>query len=215
MKNNLLTTLIICLFTISCNNQGNPKIFDYGQVENMKYTNTYFDFEITLPDDWKFQSKDQLDNLNNRGRDLLAGDNETLKTALKASEINNAILLSANQYEAGAPVDYNPSISIVAENIKNFPGIKNGSDYLFQVRKLLIQSQVKYEYVDSTFSKETINEFEFFKLNAGLNSLGINIYQIYYSTILNGFSLGIIISYNTEQQKSDMLEALNSIKFIK
>jgi hypothetical protein len=213
MKNNLFTILLISLLAIACNNQEKPKVFDYGRVENMKYINSYFDFEITLPDNWKVQSKEQLNDINNKGRDLIAGDNETMKTFLKASEINSAFLLSANQYEVGAPVDFNPSIAIVAENIKNSPGIKSGNDYLFQVRKLLRQSQVKYDYTDSVFSKETINKMDFYKMNAELTNMGLNIKQIYYSSILKGFSLGIIISFNNDQQKTELLKSVASLKF--
>jgi hypothetical protein len=213
MKNNLFTILLISLLAIACNNQGKPKDFDYGRVENMKYINSYFEFEITLPDNWKVQSKEQLNKLNNTGRDLLAGDNETLKSVLKASEINSAFLLSANQYEVGSPVVYNPNLAIVAENIKNSPGIKSGSDYLFQARKLLKQSQVKYDYIDSLYSKESINKMDFYKMNTELNYMGINIKQIYYSAILKGFSLGIIISFNNDQQKTELLKAVSSLKF--
>jgi hypothetical protein len=45
--------------------------------------------------------------------------------------------------------------------------------------------------------------------------MGIEIKQIYYSAILKDFSLGIIISYNDEQQKSVLLEAISSMKIKK
>jgi len=215
MKKILFTIVSVTFLIIACKNQIKIKEFDYGRVENMKYLNSYFDFEMSIPEKWIIQSKEQKDELKEKGNKLVSGDNEKMKSLLKASEINSAFLFSANQYELGSPVEYNPSIGIVAENTKNFPGIKSGSDYLFQLRKLLKQSQFKYDYIDSVFVKETINQTDFYKMNCDLNYMGITIKQTYYSTILKGFSFGIIISYNNEQQKSDLLKAINSMKFKK
>ncbi len=137
-----IALLFICL--VSCNNTGKPVDFDYGHVENGIYSNTYFDVSINLPQNWVVQSQEQTDKMVEQGSDLIAGEDENMKTVLKASEVNVANLLSAFQYEYGSAVDYNPSIVINSENIKNFPGIKNGADYLFQAKKLLEQGQFQY-----------------------------------------------------------------------
>jgi hypothetical protein len=196
-----------------CSDQDKPKNFDYGHVENGKYVNSYFNFEITLPTGWFVQTKEQMDEMTNSGQDLIAGDDSKMKAVFEASKVNVANLLSVFQFEQGAPVEYNPCFSLVAENIKKFPGIKTGSDYLFQTRKILEQSQIKYDHIDKEFSKEVINGTDFYKMNAEIEYTGLNIKQIYYSAIIKGFSFNLIISYINDQQEQDLLKAVNSMKF--
>jgi hypothetical protein len=213
MKINLLGFLLLTITAIGCKTQNKTNDFDYGHVENSKYVNSYFDFEITVPTGWIVQTKEQMDNLAKTGAELVAGDDSKLKAFVKVSEINTANLLAVYQYERGSAVEYNPSFMLVAENIINAPGIKTGSDYLFQSRKLLEQSQFKYDYIDKEFAKEIINGTEFYKMKAEINYMGLNIKQIYYSTIVDRFSFNVIISFINDQQKLDLLKPINSMKF--
>lgn len=184
MKNNLLSILFLTIITFGCNSQDTPKNFDYGHVKKDKYVNSFFHFEITLPTKWIVQTKEQKDDLMKTGGDLMAGDDKKMKAALKAAEIKSANLLTVFQYEVGTAVDYNPGMVIMVENVSNLPGMKTGSDYLFQVRKFMKQSQIKYDTIDKDFSKELINGVEFYKMNAVMNYLGFAIQQIFYTTIL-------------------------------
>lgn len=213
MKTKLLSIFLLTITVVGCNNQGKPVDFDYGHVENNKYVNSYFDFEMTIPTNWIIQTKDEMDHLAKTGTELFTGDNSKLKAVVKATEINTANLLVAFQYERGASVEYNPSLMLIAENIMNAPGIKTGSDYLFQSRKLLEQSQFKCDYIDKEFAKEMINGTEFYKMNTEINYMGLKIKQLYYSTIVDRFSFSVIISYIDDQQKLDLLKSINSMKF--
>jgi hypothetical protein len=207
--------IFISILTPCCNSNSQPDNFDYGHVENGKYVNDYFDCNIKLPEAWVVQSKEQTENLANTGRKLVVGDDDKMQAALKASEINTANLLAVFQYELGSAVEYNPNIMIVAESVKNAPGIKNGSDYLFQAKRVIQQGQFKYDYLSETFENEKINGTEFYKMDAQLNYMGLEIKQIYYSTVLKGFSFNLIISYNSEEQKEILLTSINSMIFKK
>lgn len=214
-KMSFIGLLILTVLTFSCNSNGKPKDFDYGKVEDSKYLNSFFGFEIELPADWVVQTKEQTENIAKMGKKLVAGDDKNMKAVIKASEINSANLLAVFKYEVGAAVDYNPNFMLVAENLKNAPGIKTGSDYLFQSRKLLKQSQMQYEYIDEEFKKEVINNQEFYLMNCSINYMGLNIKQKYYSTIQNGFCLSAIISFIDDEQKNDLEKIINSMEFNK
>jgi hypothetical protein len=149
------------------------------------------------------------------GKDLVAGEDKNLESVIKASEINSANLLAVFQYELGSAVEYNPNIMIVAENVTNAPGIKNGSDYLFQSRRFLKQSQIQYDYLSEEFDNEMINGTEFYKMDAHMNYMGLEIKQVYYSTITSGFSFIVIVSYVNDDQKKVLLETINSMTFDK
>ena len=213
-KKQLILLLLVTAFC-SCQTNEKPKGFDYGKVENNIYSNSFFNFKIVLPSEWIVQSKEQTENLVEVGKDLVAGDDNNMKAIIKASEINSAYLLTVFQYEVGSAVEYNPSLMLIAENLKLAPGIKKGSDYLFQTRKLLKQSQIEYNNIDSEFEKVSIDNEEFYQMNLDLNHSGLNIKQSYFSTIRNGFSVNAIISFVTSEQKNELEKILNSLKFNK
>lgn len=213
IKFNYIGLAILTTLLISCNQFNKTKDFDYGKVENGKYLNSFFGFEVTLPSDWIVQTKEQTDELSESGKDIIAGDNKNTKAILNASEINSANLLAMFKYEKGAAVDFNPNFIIVAENLKKAPGIKNGGDYLFQTRKLLKQSQLQYDSLDEKFKKEIINNQEFYVMNASIKYMETNIKQSYYSTLENGFCISAIMSYVDDEQKTELEKVFNSMKF--
>ncbi|HEX8549877.1 MAG TPA: hypothetical protein VF691_23145 [Cytophagaceae bacterium] len=201
MKNFLLRAFLFLSAIASCFAQDKANDFDYGRVENNKYTNAFFKCEVTIPTDWIVQTKEQTEAMSKVGKAMVAGADSTMKAVLKASEINSANLLVAFQHEVGSAVDYNPSFSIITENIKNLPGIKSGKEYLFLARRLMEQSQMKYNHLDKEFTKEVINGTDFYTMNTQIKYVGLDIKQIYYSTVRNGFSFNIIISFINNQQK--------------
>lgn len=213
MRKNLPWALLMLLAIISCNNSNKPNGFDFGKIENEKYVNSYFAMEMDVPAGWKIQTQEQMENLSKEGEKLLVGDDKKMKAIVKASEVNTANLFAAYEHEVGSAVAYNPNLMLVAENIQKAPGIKTGNDYLFQARKLLEQSQFRYDHLDQEFEKEVINGMTFYKMNTALNYADLLIKQTYYSTVIKGFSFNVIISFVEEEQKLDLLKTINSLKF--
>jgi len=211
----LIGIVLFTVLALSCNTSNKPQNFDYGHVENGKYLNSFFGFEVGVPANWVVQTKEQSDNLSAMGKEAFAGDNQNMKALISASEVNTANLLTVFKYEMGSPVDFNPSFIFVAENLKFAPGIKSGSDYLFQTRKLLKQSQMQFDYLDEEFTKVVISSHEFYVMNASINSGGTIINQRYYSTIQDGFCLSSVISFANDEQKSELEKVISTIKFNK
>ncbi len=215
MKTKLIGLFVLAVIIASCNPGGQSKKFDYGHVEDNIYVNAFFGLEVLLPDAWVVQSKEQTENITNLGKDIIAGDDKNLKAVLDASEVNSANLLTVFKYEIGAAVDYNPSFMLVAENLNSAPGIKNGSDYLFQTKKLLQQSQMEFDHIDEQFAREVINNQEFDTMNCSISYMGFVIHQKYYTTIQNGFSLSVIVSFIDEEQRNDLEKVVNLMVFNK
>lgn len=80
---------------------------------------------------------------------------------------------------------------------------------------MLKQSQIQYDYIDDEFKKEVINNQEFYLMNLSINYMGLNIKQVYYSTIQNGFSMNTIISFINDEQKNELEKVINSMTFNK
>lgn len=215
MKTPITAVLLLTILISGCKVENTPDNFDYGKVEGNKYVNSYFDLEMDVPADWFVQSQEQMENITKVGKDMVAGDDENMKAIVKASDVNTANLLGVFQHEYGSAVQFNPNFLVVAENVKAAPGMRTGSDYLFQSRRLLTQSQFQYDRIDETFEKETINGTDFYKMKAEVSLMGITIRQIYYSTILKDFSFNVIISYSSDEQKDALLKVINSMTFKK
>lgn len=215
MKNSirLSAVLISVTFFSGCSlfERRIPEDFDYGKAENGIYKNHFFDLEVSYPQEWVVQTKEEVEALKEKGGDIVAGDNETLKRAVKAAEVNTAYLLTIFKYELGSPVDFNPSFMVMAENTKLSPGIKDGKDYLFHAKKLLDQTQLGYSIADD-FSLKKIGSRDFYVMEASLSAGGMTITQEYMATVLNGFSLGLIATYTNEEQKNELYSIIDKVK---
>ena len=218
MKQNITLLIAFVGLTLTgCNNKPitEEQGFEYGKVNNGRYTNTFFDIQINVPKTWFVQSQEQSQEIMDEGQKIVAGDNENMKRALKASEINSAGLLTVFKYEQGAAVAFNPSIMLVAENLKNAPGIKSGNEYLFHSRKLMVAGQIKYTRLDEKFEKRVINGWEFYVMNAAADYNGTTVSQTYIATVKDKFALAFIYSYADDEQKAELEKLINTIDFYK
>jgi hypothetical protein len=203
--------LITVLLSCSDQNKNLPDNFDFGKTENGSYKNDYFNMEVLFNPNWIVQDKQYMNNIMERGRDLVTGDNKNLKSLFKASQVNTAYLLAVFKNEVGAAVEFNPSFILVAENTKNLPGIKNGKDYLFHAEKLMKQTQMPYSFEREVFEKKIGNSL-FYVLETRLDYMGEIISQEYISTVKNGFTLSFIITYSNEEEKNELYEVINNVK---
>ena len=208
-----LIYLIITITILGCTSQEKnlPKEFDFGKTESGLYTNDFFNMEIYFNPNWIIQDKQQMNNLIEAGGELATGDDKNLKAIVKASLVNTAYLLTIFKYEVGSAVEFNPSFMVIAENTKSYPGIKNGKDYLFHAKKLLEQTQMEYYFEKDVFEK-TIGKSMFHVMEAKLNYMNNTIIQEYITTVTNGFSLSYVVSYTTEEERSELYEIIDKIK---
>lgn len=205
--------LFIATVLLSCAGEEKqlPKNFDFGETGNGSYTNDYFDMEVSFDPNWVVQNQQEMNNLVERGSDIITGDDENLKSMLKASQVNTAYLLAVFKHEVGAAVEYNPSLMLIAENTKNFPGIRTGKDYLFHARSALEQTQMAYSFEKEVFER-TIGDTPFHVMETNLDFMGKTITQEYISTVNRGFSLSFVISYTTEEEKNELHDIINKVK---
>ena len=54
----------------------------------------------------------------------------------------------------GKPVDFNPSILCIAEQVRHMPGIKRVKDYLLQGKKLLESSPMEISFAEDTYTEK-------------------------------------------------------------
>lgn len=218
MNNSIKQALIVNLFilltiTAGFGQSDKPaESFDYGNIEKNVYRNDYFGLNITFDTTWFVKDKKQKKEMREAGKKLITGDDKVMKAVIKASEVNVANIFTIFKYEHGAPVDFNPSFAAVAENIKKSPGIKNGKDYLFHVRKFLKLSQLKHTFEKEIYQRK-IGSKKFWVLETNINYLGQVIKQEYIYKIFKRFTLSFIMAYNSEEQKKELYQLLKDIEF--
>lgn len=201
---------VLLLALSGCKQQ--PKDFDYGKIENGVYTNNYFDFEIPVPANWAVQNKEQEQQLQKKGEELISGSDKELGAKIKAANVRTAILLTVFKNKTDAVTDkFNSSFIILSENLGGMP-VKKGSDYLAHAKEIMQQSNMSYQFAPD-YSTEKIGNKQFDRMDVSLGGQVQNVQQSYYSMIDKNFALSIIISYGDDQQKAELKDIINKIKF--
>jgi len=216
MKKTLtLTILFFALSTFfACNSSKKnlPTGFDLGVVDDGVYTNNYFGMKVKFNPDWAVQDQESMNDLAKLGAAKVSGNSDLSEAQLEASMVNTAYLLTVFEHEPGSAVDFNPSFMVIAENIKNYPGIKTGSDYLFHARKLLIQSNLGYD-ISEEVTTRNVGGIDFDVLTATREIMDLTIVQEYLSTISKNFSLNMIMTYVTDENKKALYSIADEVSF--
>ncbi|MEM8806985.1 MAG: hypothetical protein AAGF01_13245 [Cyanobacteria bacterium P01_G01_bin.38] len=185
---------------------------DEAKVEAGKYSNEFFEFTMAFPDAWAIASEETTDGLQDTGADMLAGDDEALKSSIKAAEKNTYQLLMISEQPVGAPTtEFNPNLVVMAEKVSHLPGIASGSEYLANVSNLLLQTDLPYTPDGEPYAVE-IGGREFHRADFTLSTAGIEIKQSYLATVDKGYALGFILS-GTDGTMGSLDEITNSITF--
>ncbi|MEO0458060.1 MAG: hypothetical protein AAF152_15970 [Cyanobacteria bacterium P01_A01_bin.114] len=185
---------------------------DAAEVEAGKYSNEFFGFTMAFPDAWTIASQETTDGLQDTGAEMLAGDDEALKSSIEAAEKDTYQLLMISEQPVGAPTtDFNPNLVVMAEKVSHLPGIKSGSEYLENVSNLLLQTDLPYAAEGEPYEVE-IGGRKFHRADFTLSTAGIEIKQSYLATVDKGYALGFILS-GTDDTMSSLDDITQSISF--
>lgn len=216
------TTKIFLLFLI-LNILSNIQIFsqednltqklDYGTLTKNTYENEFFQFKIKLPKDWVVQSKEQNEELKEISKKMILDENKDLAKYIDAGNIKTIYLLTIFKYELGYPTEFNPSMILLAENLKSVPGIKNGKDYLFHAKKLIKYAQPDAVILTNDFEKVVIDSVDFYKFELLNKSLDLEVKQTFLSTVIKGFSFNVIYTYSNKEEEETLLTSINTMLF--
>ena len=184
--------------------------FELGSTTAGHYHNAYFDLDIYFDSTWNVQEKEQMELMEKIGERALVEDNDALKEVLDASIVNTAHLLAIFKHPLGARVEYNPNFIALVENVRLYPGIETGADYLFHAQKLLKQTAIQYQFEE--VYEVRVGTVLFHVLEVSANYMGIEVKQNYWSTINKGFCLSFILSYNTEKEQEELMQIINKVR---
>ncbi len=195
----------------SKNKVENAKGFDAGTYKEGTYKNNFFDFSITIDETWSVQSQESWEDMVESGLQIMDGDKKTMDKLLDISKITTLNLLTAMQHPYGAPVDFNPSILIIAENISTTPGIATGKDYQWHAQRALSVAMPSAEL--GPLNEIDLNGVIFGVMDITSETMGIEVKQQYWSIVRDGFALSFVITYNDEDQYLLLKAMLNTLAF--
>ncbi len=148
-----------------------------------------------------------------RGGDIVAGNNKSLQAAIKAADLQSLNLLTAYQHPPGAAVSSNPGVMLIAEKIGHAPGIKRGSDYHYQAKKLMKMSHMKVAYPQEIY-EQTIDGVSFDIMETEITmGPGVVIRQKQYATIIKGYALLLALTYEDESSLGQLEEIVETLTF--
>jgi len=184
---------------------------DGGRFEGPLYRNDYLGMTITIPSDWSIQDPQTTRQLARTGERMIAGNNENMRAALEAGESRTVNLFNVFKHAPGSPVPYNPNMYAVAENIAHAPGIKTGSDYLFHARRLLEAGQMRFSFPREVYT-ETLAGVEFHVMSVEMEVPPTGkVMQEYFATVRKGHVLVFILSFVTEEEKTELRNILGTM----
>ncbi len=195
---------------ISCSDK---KAIDFGKFEDGNYSNSYFNLMLSIPDSWQVLDQESRMEIMKRGGDIVAGDNKSLKAAIKAADLQSLNLLTAYKHPPGAAVASNPGVMLIAEKIGHAPGIKRGSDYHYHAKKLMKMSRMKISYPQEIYEK-TIDGVSFDIMETEITmGPGVVIRQRQYATIMKGYALLLALTYEDESSLGQLEKIVETLTF--
>ena len=153
-------------------------------------------------EDWGFENGASIISMITVG----GGGDENLKATFDAAELNSVNLFNVSQYEMGAAVPSNPSITSVAERVAHMPGVKLGSDYLFHAKNLLEQSALQFEFPKEVY-QVTLGGRVFHVMELQMIFPGVAVNQKYFACVEKRYALSFITTFNTPEE-GEMLDAI-------
>ena len=206
----ILPTLFLFVACGSEQKKDLPENFDFGTTENGHYSNDYFDLDIFFNPEWVVQDQQEMDQLMEASSDLMGGTEE-FKSQMKASLVKSANLLTIFKHDLSEGAESNPSFIAMVENISTLSGIKTGEEYIKGVINSLKQTQLEYD-LDAPIKKEQLGSYDFYSVETTLHYGEKEIHQKYFCGMSHGFSLSLIGSWTTAEERQEIEEIFKRIK---
>lgn len=209
----LLPLIILIAFLVGCSDNPNKLPTSNATLQDNVYNNTFFGFNITIPNGWYSVNKETMAAISDRGKDMIAGEDKNLEASIEAAQKNVFNLFQAFEVAPGTPIEFfNSNISCVAERVGYLPGIKTGKDYLLNAKQLMESGQIKIMF------SEEINSFnvagkDFYILSGVVPVATKEIKLEMYATFIDDFILAFAVNYLDSNQQKATQESINSINF--
>lgn len=209
----IISIIIILLSVISCSNDAKESALTVNSNGN-NYENNFFGISVVKPEGWYAQSAKETILLQQKGASIIANDDKSMEALIEAAMKSSVPIFGFFEYPPGTPGKLNANILSVAENIKVYPGIKKGCDYIALVKDLLAKSKLKYEFSEKCLSKN-ISGKEFGYIDASTDIGKQKVHQRYYANVSNGYAYSIVQTFYDDESRKKVISVLSTVRFKK
>lgn len=206
MKHIPLTISIILLLCFYANAQ--PQV-DRGLVRDGTYVNNGFGFTYTYPKDWTVHGEATNKHIQEVGEKQIVGSGAVSKSTAEVSLKNSYYLLTVFRHPLGTPgVTFNPAVLVLAERVDYAPGIKNGADFLLNLRGILGKSGVQVP--DEKPTEHNFAGWQFFRDNYILEHTGVRVVQSHFATVTKGYALVFMFMGADQKSVDEMAKSMET-----
>ena len=179
----------------------------YGKVVGQDYINEHFGLKLPIPEGWHIASEQSQAVADEIGKEMFSDETNAMT---EATEHLYATALMITEYEFGAPVEFNPNISVMIENVSAFPGIKTTDDYLAAAR-LNLKHEPSMNILPGTLT-QTLAGQTFKGLDVQSDTMGIKAYQNIYALKQGGYVILFTLSDNSPEGLKKLLGYLEKLE---
>jgi len=202
----LLILFLTFASIISCKKTDPNKQIDEGKFDNYTYTSAEIGWTINVPKDWEITSREENEEHEKKGLEVIE---KMVDGEIDASAMKNLIGFQKNKSNSFMST----SEPFLVENSGDW---KENNAML----KVLLYDTYKSQGIKVDSSKTTtINidglDFESFEYKIYDSNGALILNQLMYSRIINGLDFGVVLNYNNQADKKEMLNAWLNSKFIK
>ncbi|MDZ7628050.1 MAG: hypothetical protein U5J99_06530 [Parvularculaceae bacterium] len=204
--------LIAVPLAASCGREPDTKAFAEA-VSPTSVRSERFGITADKPEGWYALSEELQSALVDGGAKVVSEGNDAVAGAVEAGMARTTQIFGVFKHEPGSPVEFNPNVLAIAENVKIAPGVKTGSDYFYQFKKLATQTNAQYEFKDETTVK--IGGRDFTRLDLTMSVAGQSADQSYYAARMGDEMILLIQSYKTDAERAETEAIVQSVRFDK
>jgi hypothetical protein len=209
MKYLTLATSILLLICFSASAQSE---FDLGLVKDGTYINSGLGFTFRYPKDWTVHGDATNKRINEVGKQQIVNSGALSDASVEVSVKNSHSLLTVFRHPLGTPgITFNPAILVIAERIDHAPGIKNGKDYLLNVRALLKKTGVQVSLEEPT--EHRFAEWQFFRDDVTVEVNGVRVAQSLFASTVKSYAVVFIFMGETRAAVDEIAKSMETFTF--
>jgi hypothetical protein len=201
--------LAILPLAAACERAPKEKAFAEAISENAVRSER-FGITAEKPAGWYLLSEEMQKAIADQGAQVAAAGSAA-EGAIEAGMARSTQIFGVFKHEPGAPVEFNPNVLAMAENVAIAPGVKTGSDYFYQFKKIAASMNVGYEFKEESAVK--IGGRDFARLDLTMTVAGQTAEQSYYAARDGDEMIVFIQSYRSEADRAETDAVIKSIKF--
>lgn len=185
---------------------------DSGSVSNGVFHSTYFGFSYTYPPDWVVHGDATNQRLIELGKQRATASKVLSEPQADVALKHYYQLLTVYEHALGTPgIVYNPSLQVIAEDVRPMPGITSGREYLLLTSEMV--KKMGCQVLQDEPVGVVISGHQFFRLDFKTPVKDVMVQQVMITTISKGFAVSFAFTVGPDQDLGELVRTMDSLKF--